>query len=878
MRGLCGDASVATLRDLVRSQKPTVVHIQETFLKERNKIAVPGYKVLRLDRETHGGGLLTLVKKDVIINSVRSASTTAFEALEVILCLDDRSQLRLINIYVPRDSRGLKTNLRLLLGDGRTVLAGDLNAKHFSWSDGINNAGRKIDELLPRNGFRIAASEEDTYVAPDGQYSSKIDFFIHNLPHDLRVEIVDEFQSDHRPIQAELDLIYDPQEPKKSFVFKEADWTVYQNSIRDSIDRWAIDDDATGEQIDDAIDWCVEEMISARNAAVPTKIARPPKDFVRSQVTNDLLALKRQLNKKLLEGGLTPVEHAETRSELKETNRLLGKNFAVDRNSNWAKFLAKANVSAEDFWKKVKMAKNLGDRRTTHLTDEAGETSHDPNEMVEMLADQFALAHAAPTTPPNQFDIAREQEAEVIRNNAERMECAAITADTVAMAIARIKKNKAPGLDQVNGHMLKNLPRAAIAQIASIFNHCLVIGHWPLPFKLAVVVALPKKGKAATSTKGYRPISLLPVLGKIFERIVADRITSHADIREIIPRQQFGFKAGHAADMQCTNMAAVLTRNKMQKKNSAVLAFDVSNAFPSVWPAGLTSKMASRAFPPYLVRIIAKFLEDRTIMVRAFGRLSTPRQIDIGVPQGSCISPILFNIYTADIPTRAHVDILQFADDTAVIAASRVKEAPIRRIAKYGEALATYCRRWHLRLCPEKTQFLYVPHIVHRKRLPATKPSIDGVEIERSDAIRYLGVLFDWRLKFDQHVNWLKSKVAAKMSSLFALVLGPTLSRPNRLKIVRQILWPATMYGAAAWGYAPNTAKVALRRRFSMAAKTVLRLPRTTSSNYLYEILKLPRLEVAAAAARGDLIARLQNSQYEMEPLLANIYMATPPD
>lgn len=125
----------------------------------------------------------------------------------------------------------------------------------------------------------------------------------------------------------------------------------------------------------------------------------------------------------------------------------------------------------------------------------------------------------------------------------------------------------------------------------------------------------------------------------------------------MIPLFQFGFKAGHEADMQCSSMAATLMRNKAEKMNTGVLAFDIANAFPSLWPAGLEWRMQQCNFPAYLTRIVANFLVERSMLVRAFGCLSTPRMTSAGSPQGSCISPIIYNIFTADVPRDRNIQI-----------------------------------------------------------------------------------------------------------------------------------------------------------------------------------------------------------------------------
>lgn len=862
------------MRELIRTHKPEVLFVQETFLNRGIKISVPGYHAFRLDRETHGGGLITFIKNTIKIHSVVPKTTNAFEALEVSIVLDNQSILKLINIYVPRDSRTFKNNFRALLTSEKTLFGGDWNAKSFLWCEEINNVGRKMAELLPFNGYSVAAPLDDTYINPNGRQSSKIDLFVTNVNEVIEVQVLEEYLSDHRPICTNINNRYLRAAPRSVFVYKDANWAVFRASIIETMERWAMPPDATPEQIDDCFDWCHEEILAARGHAVPTKMVSKPKDYQRSPVTDALLVVRKLLNQKLSAGGLTDSEHIETKRDIRENNRMLAKNFAIDRNTNWARFMAKANESQEQFWKQVKRARNIGERQTNVLTDAEGVTSSTPADMAEMLAEHFASAHAPVPRPPNPFDDECEQFAEEVRNDQQELECNPITVETVAACISRIKATKAPGVDQVTGTLVKQLPRAAMAKIAELFTRCLQIGHWPTTFKTAIVVAIPKRGKNQRSTDGYRPISLLPVVGKLFERIVADRLTGVCERNNIIPLFQYGFKAGHAADLQCSSMAATLQRNKAEKMNTGVLAFDVANAFPSLWPAGLAWKMKKWNFPAYLTRIVANFLTDRSMMVKAFGCLSTPRMMEAGTPQGSCISPIAYNIFTSDVPRDRNIQIFQFADDTAALAASKQKECPVRRLTGYCNKLTAYCDKWHLKLCARKTQYLYVPAVYHPNRFPNTTPSMEGQPLERSKTMTYLGVVFDDRLTFKQHLKVLAGKIAGKLQALFPVVLGGVLTKKNRLRIIKCIMWPSVTYAMAAWGMAPRAAKIALRRKFSSAAKTILRIPRSTASTYLYDVIQLPMLECAAIEARSKLLERLEKSTYDLSGLIESIHTA----
>lgn len=856
--------------------RPDAIHVQETFLKVEHKLSIPGYKVIRKDRATRGGGLATFLKQHIKVSDISDDFCDAFETLSVIIQMENASTLKLVNIYVPRNSGTFKRKFKSLLVDQKTIVAGDLNAKHFEWDSGINNLGRKLHEILPYNGFLVSAPDEPTYYAPDGSMASNIDLFVTNIYPPPLAAVVPDYLSDHAPVKCVINQRYIRAEPRKIFAYKDANWTEYRNAIRDSFENWNIQPDAGIEELDDAFDWLSEAIIRAREIAVPQKAVSGNRETPRSVATINALHLKKLLNQKLKLRGLPEDEIAATKRELREAARMVAKNADADRFQNWSKFIAQANESTEKFWKTTKMARNLRSRPPTSMCDEDGLEATDNESMCEMLADFFAASHEESQVAPSAFDRRCKGEANDIRSDPEAHPFTPITVELIESGFRRLKNAKAPGIDGITAVLLKRLPQAATTQLATLFNRCLTIGHWPAAFKTALIVAIPKKGKDSRAPNGYRPISLLPIVGKVFERILADRLSAHCEIRNIFPKFQFGFRGGHAADLQAAKMGATLQHNKNRGKNSAVLAFDISNAFPSVWPDGLSHKMAKLGFPKYLTRIIASFLVDRNMVVRAFGRRSTPRSLESGVPQGSCLSPVLYNIFTSDTPTARGIDVFQFADDTAAVAASPQKEAPVRKLQKYAAKLSRYCRRWHLKLCSPKTQFVYFPKKWHVNRMPMSQPEVDGVMVERKPTMSYLGVTYDAKLTFRTHIEGLKSKVNAKLHTLLSVVLGPALNRRFRLRLIRCVLWPTLMYAAATWGLAPNRAKTELRRKFSSAAKTILRLPRCTSTVYLMRLLKLPLLEEAALQARGILIERLQRAAEPMEDLIDAILILTP--
>ncbi|GBP53950.1 RNA-directed DNA polymerase from mobile element jockey [Eumeta japonica] len=161
-------------------------------------------------------------------------------------------------------------------------------------------------------------------------------------------------------------------------------------------------------------------------------------------------------------------------------------------------------------------------------------------------------------------------------------------------------------------------------------------------------------GKDPQLASSQRPITLLSHIAKLFERVLLQCL-----LRHLTPRQeQFGFRRGHSTTFQLTRLLHHMAAEHNRGRRTVGIFLDIEKAFDRVWYSGLLYKLIENRIPPALVRTVASFLKDRDFYVTVEDATSDPRPIRAGVPQGSCLSPCLYAVYTDDIPTLA--DQLQY--------------------------------------------------------------------------------------------------------------------------------------------------------------------------------------------------------------------------
>lgn len=232
--------------------------------------------------------------------------------------------------------------------------------------------------------------------------------------------------------------------------------------------------------------------------------------------------------------------------------------------------------------------------------------------------------------------------------------------------IQKLKIKKSPGHDQITNKILQHLPKKSIILLTYIFNSMLRMSYFPLIWKLSIIILIHKPNKPKNEPSSYRPISLLPVLGKLFEKVMLKRIRPILKSQKIIPNTQFGFRENHSTTHRIHRIVDKIASSFEIKNFCPGVFLDVSQAFNRVWHTGLLFKLKMFLLTP-LYLLTKSYLQNRSFLIRQGDSLSSKFQILAGVPQGSDLSPDLYNIYTADIPNSENTLIATYADDTAIL-------------------------------------------------------------------------------------------------------------------------------------------------------------------------------------------------------------------
>lgn len=791
----------------VESHDIDVAVVTETWLRSRNSMYHPSYTAIRMDRLStnadRGGGVAILIKRELSYSQL-DLSITTIEAIGIKINTAV-SSLNIVAAYYPGSNKmqhlhQFRRDIRMLTSwDVPFFIVGDFNARHMMWNcASANKAGRILFQEYMSSDFYINYPESSTRHPPGRGRSSTLDLTLSNNLIQMSVPIVHtELSSDHLPVTFNI-TIDTPMVPpgRSSRCYNQANWSLFSRTINENIDlnSQLINNLDTHDKIDEAINLFENIILRAEDASVPEKTIVPRKTVLPESIK--LLIRLRNVRRR---------QYLRTRDPLlgsivSQLNNTIRTKCAEHRFKNFGDMLRTLDNGCQKFWKLSKNLRNNVKHSPPLKVD--GSLLVTPAQKAEALAATFAAAHNNPlngdsaTTAEVNGTIARISDSDsVIEPNV------LVRPKEVKSIISAMKTKKAPGLDRIRNVLLKHLPRKGLILLTKILNACLKLCYFPVKWKHASVIAIPKANKDITSPGNYRPISLLSGPSKILERVVLSRLNRHLETDVIVPHEQFGFRKGHSTAHQLVRIKKEIQQNLSAGRSTGMVLLDVEKAYDSVWQQAVVYKLHQSNCPLYIVKIVHSFLSSRTFAVAVSGSLSTTHRIPFGVPQGSVLSPTLYNIFTADVLKVDGVVYAFFADDTAYLASDKDPEIIVTKLQNAQNSLEDFQRKWRIKINATKTQTIFFTKKRAARNLPSTTVSTNGLSSPWTNEANYLGIIYDSKLTFSKHIDYATKKLDKATRSLFSLINRRSkLSSKNKILIFKCILRPIMVYGSPVWG------------------------------------------------------------------------------
>ena len=400
-----------------------------------------------------------------------------------------------------------------------------------------------------------------------------------------------------------------------------------------------------------------------------------------------------------------------------------------------------------------------------------------------------------------------------------------VTQRDIINVVLSIKNKKSTGHDDIDSYVVKRCIHLITLPLSEIFNCSFEQGAFPKDFKVAKVIPVYKKGDNQQCSN-YRPISILSVFSKIFEKLVYERLIQFLDKNNILYSKQFGFRKGYSTDMALIEFVNNISLAFEDKKIILGLFLDLSKAFDSIDHDILIQKMHFNGIRGKVLDWFKSYLADRQQYVSIENKNSLPKSINVGVPQGSVLGPLLFLIYVNDLCCVSDIlNPITFADDTNLF----LTGTDIHEMTESFNHELNKVYEWFLvnklTINLEKTNFMvFRPHTV-KIDINSVNITLNNQRIKGVQSTKFLGVTIDEHLSWKYHVNDIACKISKVVGVLYKL--KDFLPLRILVNLYNTMILPHFSYCLTVWG---KCAKYLVDRLFILQKRAIRMV---TNSHFL---------------------------------------------
>lgn len=741
------------IHEILSDSSPDVVFITETFLSKPaddhilNELLPTGFSILSVPRPNRRGGGVAIIYKSLfrIKSSSTSVKVTSFEFCLLTIATPS-SDLLCLCIYRPPPSNKNNSSIDLFLTEF-SLLLDSLNSHRSLIIAGDFNFHIDNPNLPATKKFNTLLSEHSLHQhihAPTHRQQHTLDLVLtrNETSHLLSDPLVEDIcLSDHFVISFNYTFAK-PTRPRKSITSrstKNIDIDVFKTELSSSLSQLSSESPVNIDNFNTAVIGVLDKFAPEKSRNVPI---RPDSPWINDVVLESKRS-KRQAERRWKKTGL--VVHREIFINKKREHN----NTVNEEKSKYLNEKLSSSTSSKELFRLCD--RFLGDPVKSNLPTNF-ELDLLPNlfnnyfiEKVDKIRNDLDTSNTKPVFEPFHGKSLSSFEP--------------VTPEIVKNTIVHSPKNFCK-LDPLPPHLFFASLDVLLPYITSIFNDSLSNGSFPSSFKTALVSPLLKKPSLDPDTlKNFRPVSNLPFLSKVLERIVLKQLLHHFSLNHLEGKFQSAYKSNHSTETALLRVTSDILNGADNGDVSLLALLDLSAAFDTIDHSILLERLeTSFGIQSTPLLWLNSYLSERAHQVKIGDLISSPLPIKYGVPQGSVLGPVLFSLYVQPLSLLIHEHDFPFhfyADDTQIY-----KSVPLPLFDKASSDLfkcISSVNDWmhtnKLKLNQDKTELIVFGSRKAINNLPSHSITIGNNEIPFSSKARNLGVILDETLSMDQAVS-----------------------------------------------------------------------------------------------------------------------------
>ena len=852
----------------IAAQSLDVLMIAETKIDPTfptGQFAIDGFATpFRLDRNANGGGLLVYVRSDIPSHQLKS-----FKFSDDIECISFEINLRkkkwvLFSVYRPptQSQDNLFENLGLALDHysenyDNFMFLGDFN---------MTETEEKLKHFLDLYSLKNLVKEPTCYKSHTPKC---IDLVLTNRDRSVqKTTTVETGLSDfHKMVVTVLKTTFPKQGPTVINYrnYKKYNENVFKSDLREELQR--IEPlDLNYSSFETAFDRVLD-----KHAPIKKKYVRANDKPFMTRALRKATMLRSRLRNKYNED-----RTAENWNNFRKQRNSCVKLFRKEKRNYYNNLDISLVTDNKKFWKTVKpFFSDKSQSQNKIVLTEGERIISDDVEVAETMNEFFVTVtdslgineNFIDENPTDEVTDPVENAVKKFSNhpsilkikghyqNAGPFVFQKVAPGTVDKEVKNLNPKKATTHKNIPPKILKSNSDVCVEPLTQIFNDCIENSTFPDELKCADVTSLPKNGPTNTRTN-FRPISVLPTVSKLFERILDKQIVAY--ITPFLSSLLCGFRKGYSAQHALVRLLEKFKISLDEGGKAGAVLMDLSKAFDCIRHDLLIAKLHAYGFSQEALTLINDYLTNRQQRVKVNGSFSSWKDLTRGVPQGSVLGPLLFNIYINDLLLFIqNSDICNYADDTTIYSCDKSLDNITHKLENDCNVALKWFADNFMKLNADKCHLL----VLGQRCDDSVTVKIGNTDVVNSSEEKLLGVHIDSKLSFDQHVSKLCQKASNKLYALARI--SPYMDQNKLRNLMRAFITSQFQYCPLIWMFHSRQ----LNQKINKIQERALRITYKDTESTYSELLQKDCAVTIHTKNLQILMTEMYKTKNELNPL-----------